>query len=180
MCVPLSLGSALRRVCRSGAVGAVVGASLVFVHPGTNKLHAEPAAARAKGRAGAIAGCDVRREKRIFVGFSDDMTLDDFEAAAIHAERVLDRVPVDVCQAWASASPAVKPALSPVLRGVITAGARLSATQVRFTNRRLVSALVHLAASGAERAPTQWLAHLQRTGNDWHVLRVVAEGAPAQ
>jgi hypothetical protein len=54
----------------------------------------------------AIArACPVHRAERTFVGFSDEMSLEDFELAAIQAERILDAVKTQLCSSLDARSP---------------------------------------------------------------------------
>ncbi|HEX2676795.1 MAG TPA: hypothetical protein VHM19_09150, partial [Polyangiales bacterium] len=88
--------------------------------------------------------CGVKRGKRVFVGFSSDMTLDAFEPAAVHAEHIMHTVGAQLCAAWRSSAPA-RVQIESSLRSAFSTGATLRVTDVLFGSADFASADVRLA-----------------------------------
>jgi hypothetical protein len=178
--VPQEVQLVARRSWASLASATFTLLALSLTPPAPAKLRAEPAP-EPSAAATRIAGCDVRRDKRVFVGFSDDMTLDDFEGAALHAERILDQVRNDVCRAWSRPADASAVKLAPELRNVLSAGGRVSAVEVRFATRSFARAHVTLTAA-LDPAHTTHTTHitrfrasLLRSQAQWRVIGVARD-----
>jgi hypothetical protein len=127
---------------------------------------------RDAGSAGAAARdgskrCDVRQAPRTFIGFADGQTLDDFEATAIEAERLLATLGVVLCGLSEEQD------AQGTLRAALAEGA-VEITAVRFTLADLTTADVELRSateSGTDGgAEPRWLVRCERAGNAWRIV----------
>jgi hypothetical protein len=91
------------REALTAAVIAGYGAAACGAHRAARPDPAPLAAASDASAGHAAAGeggrdCRVQRAARTYVGFSDEMSLDDFELAALEAERILLAIKTQLCE----------------------------------------------------------------------------------
>jgi len=115
---------------------------------------------------------NVRQAERTFIGFAADQTLDDFEATAQQATRVLRVIKTQLCKLGAEQDRAGG------LRAALDAGGA-EIRSVHFSSGELVLAAVDVQTgehAGAEPdAGRAWVVHVHRTGDRWHVLSAAAK-----
>jgi hypothetical protein len=134
--------------------------------PAERPRSATAALATPKSRANACP--NVRQAERTFVGFATDQTLDDFEATARHATRVLRLLKTQLCRLGAEQDRAGK------LRAALDAGGG-EIRSVHFSSGELLLADVGVqvgerAGAESDDAGRTWVVHVQRTGEAWRVL----------
>ncbi len=139
--------------------------------PAESEPATAPAGARSAGGEGAAvaspasaprAGCRVRQAQRTFVGFAEHQSLDDFEATALEAERVLHMLKAELCRPHAASSS------DPKLRAAIGAGL-LEITAVRFTRADLSAATAELREPEPA-TQARWLLQCARTDTGWQIV----------
>ena len=113
---------------------------------------------------------NVRQAERTFIGFAADQTLDDFEATAQQATRVLRLIKTQLCRLRDRAGG---------LRAALDEGGG-EIRSVHFSSAELVLADVGVQTgerAGAEPADAgrAWVVHVHRTGDGWHVLSAAAK-----
>jgi hypothetical protein len=121
----------------------------------------------------SLPGCRrPRKAPRTFVGFSDDMSFEDFELAAYEAERILSLVGAELCMITEAEDSAGS------LRAALGAGARVEIIAVHFTHKDAGAADVHVrllsdGGSGAGAGTVaQWLLRLDRQEDAWRIESV--------
>ena len=130
----------------------------------------------ASGATQAPCASDVRRAARTYVGFSANMSLDDFELAAFEAERILAGLGVQLCALTDAQD------RDGSLRAAVRARA-LEVTSIIFTRDDAGGAAVRVrvAAIGSDRRATvdlsTWLLELTRTTNGWQVVSATPQHA---
>jgi hypothetical protein len=135
--------------------------------------------ADAAAQAGADSGrdspaCRVRRAERTFVGFSEGMSLEDFELAAVEAERIVLAVKAQLCELDASLD------AEGSLRAALDDGA-IELTSILFTQDDAGAADVRARWVPDEGAPVTledpaalaWSLRLTRMADGWRVVAVV-------
>jgi len=154
-----------------------------------------PAASASGGTTEAPPACSVRRAARIYVGFSPNMSLDDFELAAFEAEQILAGLGAQLCALSDEHDREAR------LRGALHAGA-LEATSIVFTRDDAGAAAVRVRRAPPDISPPRsagemppidgaadaratlelptWLLELVRTSaSGWQVVSVLAQDAGA-
>jgi len=126
-------------------------------------------AALAAPRTRAKACPNVRQAERTFIGFAADQTLDDFEATARQATRVLRLVKTQLCRLGAEQDRAG------ALRAALDAGGG-EIRSVHFSSGELMLADVGVQIGERDDAEpadpgSAWVVHVQRAGEGWRVLR---------
>jgi hypothetical protein len=134
--------------------------------------------ADAATQAGADGGrdspaCRVRRAERTFVGFSDGMSLEDFELAAFEAERIVLAVKAQLCQVDAALD------ADGSLRAALADGT-IELTSIVFTQDDAGAADVHArwvpdasATDAGGSAGPSWSLRLTRMADGWRVVAAV-------
>jgi hypothetical protein len=134
-----------------------------------------PADASANGGAGdaAASACAVHRAARTYVGFSENMSLDDFELAAFEAERILAALAVQLCESTEAVD------TDGSLRAALPLRT-LEVTSIVFTQDDAGGADVSVrfaapeSASGADASDAgvrpSWLLELVRVASDWSIV----------
>lgn len=154
----------------------------VVQHVGCSARHGErpdavPVAVDAGAEAGSDAGeqdasCRVRRAGRIFVGFSQGMSLDDFELAALEAERIIAALQAQLCVLDDTLD------VDGSLRAALRTGA-IEITSIVYTQDDAGAADVQArtvqgdAASSViqqDAAVSTWSLRLMRTAGVWRVV----------
>jgi hypothetical protein len=110
----------------------------------------------------------VRQAERTYVGFAADQSLEDFEATARAAKRVLRTLKTQLCRLGPEQDHAG------ALRAAL-AGGGAEITSVQFTSGQLLFADVGVATGGAggsapDARDREWVVQVQRTGEAWQVL----------
>jgi hypothetical protein len=157
------------------ACGAVVACGSMHAErpdPGPGASPTDASSHRGAGDAAASA-CTVRRAARTYVGFSANMSLDDFELAAFEAERILAALAVQLCELTdaVDADASLRAALQ--LR-------TLEVTSIVFTQDDAGGADVGVRLAARERVPggdasdagerPTWLLELVRVADDWSIV----------
>ncbi len=130
----------------------------------------------ASGQAAAPCASDVRRAARTYVGFSANMSLDDFELAAYEAERILAGLGAQLCALTDAQD------RDGSLSAAVHARA-LEVTSIVFTRDDAGAAAVRvrLPAVGSDARATvehsAWLLELTRTENGWQIVSAIPQHA---
>jgi hypothetical protein len=108
----------------------------------------------------------VRQASRTFIGFAEGQNLQDFEATAVEAERVLRAIKTQLCR--------LDQQRDQGLRAASLAGSGVEISSVRFTLADLSGADVEVkwgAQDGGELVDPEllWTLRMQRTGVAWNV-----------
>jgi hypothetical protein len=163
--------------------GVLVACTFVATRPRSNGPYFEAAPLTARAQARGLTPraaspkdhgrCSMQQDKRVFVGFSDDMTLDDFESAAAQAERLLAVARRQLCALPQAAS-------EPALHAALAAHAAVNITELTFESRELRGARVKLErtapadAAAQPRAAARWVARFERDRETWRAGAVFA------
>jgi hypothetical protein len=121
------------------------------------------------------ADCQVpRRAPRTFVGFSENMSLDDFELAATAAERILAMLEAELC----ALSPEQDPEGS--LRAALAAGVQVQITSVELTLDDATAADVTVRIepdpdAGTAQPLSTWTLQVVYDGQSWQIHSVMPE-----
>jgi hypothetical protein len=134
-------------------------------------LAATDAAPHAGPDGGDGSTCRLTRAQRTFVGFSDGMSLDDFELAAFEAERIVAALQTQLCELDDRLDE------DGALRAALRTGS-IEITAITFTQDDAsaadvqVHAIVDADAGGAPQQPGSWLLDVMRIAGSWQIVKV--------
>jgi hypothetical protein len=127
----------------------------------------QPRAASAASAIKPAACANVRQAAHTFIGFAADQALDDFDATALQATRVLSAIKLQLCRLAPEQDPA-----GGLRAALVASGAEIKA--VHFTSAQLLLAHVDVQ-TGEPDAGRAWLVQVQRAGETWRVLSAAAK-----